>query len=133
MFGNKYAGFTLIDLMVAVVILAILLSLAVPGYTQFIKQSRRDDAKHLLLLNAQRLQRCFTLEGVYNGSCSTRTNSKGGYYTLSSDSQISSTSFTLVAEPVSDTSQASDGACTTFHYDHTGKRSATGSDDAVCW
>jgi type IV pilus assembly protein PilE len=132
--NNKHrSGFTLIELLIATAIFSILIGMALPSYTNFIKQSRRDDARHLLMLNAQRLQRCFTLEGVYNGSCVTRQDSKGGYYTLSATSQFTANTFNLIAEPVVGSSQENDSGCKTFLYDHTGRRTATGIDAKKCW
>ena len=132
--NNKHSsGFTLIELLIAIAIISILVAMAVPGYTKYVKQSRRDDAKHLLMLNAQRLQRCFTLEGVYNGNCLTRQNSKGGYYALSKSSQFTTNTFNLTAVPVIGSSQETDGDCQTFSYDHTGRRTATGNDYDTCW
>ena len=132
--NNKHSsGFTLIELLIAIAIVSVLLSMAIPSYTDYITQSRRGDAKHLLMLNAQRLQRCFTLEGVYNGSCVTRQDSKGGYYTLSPTSQFTANTFNLIAEPVLGSSQAKDSGCKTFLYDHTGRRTATGIIAEKCW
>jgi Tfp pilus assembly protein PilE len=107
--------------------------MAVAGYEYFILQSRRIDASHLLMLNAHRLQRCFTLEGAYNGSCVTRQDSKGGYYTLSPDSQFTANTFNLIAVPAVGSSQEKDSGCRTFMYDHTGRRTATGIDADKCW
>lgn len=135
---NRYykAGFTLIELIIVIAIVSILVTIAVPSYTEFVKQSRRDDGRHLLMLNAQRLQRCFTLEGVYNGSCITRTDSEENYYTLSASSQITAASFNLIVQPVAGSSQATDNDCATFRYDNTGSRGAldsTGAETDQCW
>ena len=132
--NNKYqTGITLIELLLVVGIIGILASIAIPGFQSFFMQSRREDAHHLIMLNAQRLQRCFTLEGVYNGSCGTRSKSEQGYYELSGDSQITENTFTLVVTPVEGTSQVNDSNCREFMYEHTGKRSAIGVDPASCW
>lgn len=124
-------GFTLIEILVVILIFSILSSMAVPSYQQFVQGVRRDDAQHLLLLNAQRLQRCFTLEGVYNGSCVTRPTSKNGYYSLSAN--LTRNTFELSAIPVVGSSQESDEACDSFTYDHTGWRSASGTAADDCW
>jgi type IV pilus assembly protein PilE len=42
-------GFTLIELMIVVVVIAILASIAWPSYQEFIKRSRRSDAQSLML------------------------------------------------------------------------------------
>ena len=132
--NNKYqTGITLIELLLVVSIIGILASIAMPGFQSFFMQSRREDAHHLIMLNAQRLQRCFTLEGVYNGSCGTRSKSEQGYYELSVDSHITENTFTLVVSPVEGTSQENDSNCRAFMYEHTGKRSAIGADPASCW
>ena len=126
-------GTTLMELLLVVSIIGILASIAIPGFQSFIMQSRRDDAHHLIMLNAQRLQRCFTLEGLYTGSCGTRSESERGYYKLSDDSQITENTFTLIVSPVDGTSQKNDSNCQAFMYEHTGKRSAIGADPTSCW
>lgn len=128
---QRQQGFTLIEVMIALAILSILVSLAVPNYREYTQRVRRDDATHLLMLNAHRLQRCFTLEGVYNGSCVTRPLSKDGYYSLTVNS--TSNTFSLSALPVAGTSQAKDAGCESFVYDHTGLQTATGTDADRCW
>ncbi|HET9108841.1 MAG TPA: prepilin-type N-terminal cleavage/methylation domain-containing protein, partial [Steroidobacteraceae bacterium] len=42
-------GFTLIELMIAVVVVAILMAIAVPSYESYVEKSRRTDAKTALL------------------------------------------------------------------------------------
>ena len=127
-------GVTLIELLIVIVIIAILASIALPGYQGYTIKSRRDDARQLIMLNAQRLQRCFTLEGVYNGSCSLRSNSENGYYTVTSDTDdITTNTFKLIASPVTGMSQENDSECMALTYENTGKRSATGTDPNSCW
>lgn len=136
---NRNPGFTLIELLIVMVVFSILLAVAAPSYMQFIRESRRDDAKHLLLLNSQRLQRCFTLVGEFTTGdegeqdCFLRQTSDNGYYELADTSIVTEKTFYLVAVPVDDTSQDDDAGCTHFSYDQTGRQSAQGSDSENCW
>jgi len=59
--GAHVAGFTLIDLLIAMVIVAILTAIAIPSYQSYIQQSRRADAKTALLDLAAREERYLTL------------------------------------------------------------------------
>lgn len=47
--ANKGSGFTVIELMIALVIVAILVALAYPSYTQYVRKSKRGDAQQLLM------------------------------------------------------------------------------------
>ncbi len=46
---KKNAGFTVIELMIVLVIVAILVSLAYPSYVQYVRKSKRGEAQQLLM------------------------------------------------------------------------------------
>ena len=55
----RMSGFTLIELMVTVTIVAILASIALPSYTRYIAKAHRADARTQLLQVAQFMQRFY--------------------------------------------------------------------------
>ncbi len=59
-------GFTLIELMIVVAVIALLAAIAVPSYAEYIRRSHRAEAKNFLMGIAQRLEQNYTLSGSYN-------------------------------------------------------------------
>ena len=47
--GNRNYGFTVIELMIVVMIVAILVAIAYPSYIQYVRKSKRGEAQQLLL------------------------------------------------------------------------------------
>ncbi len=127
----RSSGFSLVELMIVIAIVGILSQLVIPGYLQQLSKVRRADAHHLLLSNAQILQRCLTLAGTYNGGCGVVTASRDGYYALTTS--LTERSYTLTATPVANEAQASDDACKSLTLTNVGHKGATGSDPDACW
>ncbi|ADJ28940.1 type IV pilin protein [Nitrosococcus watsonii] len=65
---KKQGGFTLIELMIVVAIVAILASVAFPSYQASIKKSRRGDAQGALTAFAATMERHFTESNTYKGA-----------------------------------------------------------------
>lgn len=65
---RQAAGFTLIELMITVAIIAILTVIAYPSYQKYVLKSHRSDAKTALLDLAARQERYFTLQNIYASS-----------------------------------------------------------------
>jgi type IV pilus assembly protein PilE len=59
-------GFTLIELMITVAIVAILAAIAYPSYTEQVARSRRGDGQAALLETAQWIERQYTVSNAYN-------------------------------------------------------------------
>ena len=62
--SRRHAGFTLVELMITVVILAIVVSIAMPSYSVQVRKSRRTEARTALLDLAGRLPQQDTSFGV---------------------------------------------------------------------
>ena len=56
----KRNGFTLVELMITVAVVAILAMIAIPNYTQYVRKGNRTDATKTLTLDAQALERCYS-------------------------------------------------------------------------
>lgn len=152
-------GFTLIELMIAVIIIGIIAGIAYPSYVKFITESRRSDATTNLLRIAA-LQTRFSYSctpvkyaadfGAANSCAGTGTINAGlgaggltpdGHYTIAitpmavadGGTNDLATSFTLTATPAG-AQATNDGAkCATFVIHSTGRKAATGTDAAICW
>jgi type IV pilus assembly protein PilE len=133
-------GFTLIEVMITVAVLAILAAIAVPSYNEYVRKSRRADAKVALAQTAQQLERCFAQNNtfVYDAadapSCPQDFTTNDGYYTVVVAATV--TTYTLSAQPTGKGGQNNDAQCGKFILDSNGSKtsqdsSGVASDD--CW
>ena len=129
----KIRGFTLIELMIVVTLIAIIAAIAIPSYQKYVEKTRRADAQSALLQAAQSLERCFTRLNAYNAAgCPgvTGLTSEGFYRISFADGEPTATTFELEAEPVG--AQEND-PCGTFTLDQRGQRTAAGDASLRCW
>jgi len=138
---SKVRGFTLMEMLIVVSIIAILAMIAIPGYNYVITKSRRTDAKVALTKAATVLEQCFVLHNQYNYKDASNVpctpysktdavvNSSDGFYKVVT-TEISDTTYTLTASPNDNSPQQSDNHCLNFKIDSNGNKSATNSD---CW
>ncbi len=59
------SGFTLVELMVVVLLVAILAAIAYPSYREQVRKARRADAQAVLMQAAQFMERYYTENGTY--------------------------------------------------------------------
>ena len=141
---NRLGGFTLIEMMIVTVILAILAAIAYPSYKNSIVKSRRVDGKSTVLDTAAMEEKHYfqfsqyttdleLLEGCGEPSCAP---SPEGYYSVSITQPCGDNSCYLITATAAG-SQTDDSTCMKFMVSHTGAKTAqdnTGADSTdVCW
>ena len=133
---NRIRGFTLIELMIVVAVVAILSAIAVPRYTEFVQRGRRADARSALQQAALWMERAQTATGSYPLTAAfppSLSTVPTNAYTITLTS-IGGMSYTLRASPTG--AQAADG-CGSFTLTGTGARNVVGNtgtwDAAQCW
>jgi type IV pilus assembly protein PilE len=134
-------GFTLVELMVTIMVVAILAAIAIPSYSSQIRKSRRTEARNALLDAAAREERFFATHNLYTqtatdlGYAAFPATVGSSYYTLNvtCNDKSCTTGFTATALPTG--MQQKDTACTAFTVNQTGLQTATGSSNAstTCW
>ena len=94
---NKHSlhGFTLIEAMIAVAIVAILAAIAFPSYDRFVLSSRLDNARADLLNNAQRLERSYAQNRKFTGFDNLKNDNR--FFTI--EGSYEANRFTLTAKP----------------------------------
>ena len=146
-------GFSLLELMIAVAIVAILASIAIPAYTSYTRTANRTDATKTMIYDAQALERCYSQNFSYSVNCSitagptqspvgsytVTTTSPQGFYTITlaitNAAPPAGASYVITATPAANP-QLGDAACTQFTLDSTGTQGATGSGATptqTCW
>ena len=143
---KKYnLGFTLIELMIAVVIIGVLVAIALPSYQNHIDTSYRSEGKAFLLHIASSQERYYTQQSQYattnqliafNGldpDSGDTLQSQNGFYTVTSASDANFVSYTLTATV--NATQWADADCGNLTLSNTGVRgaTATGADVDECW
>ncbi|WP_431024544.1 type IV pilin protein [Halomonas sp. H5] len=130
---RRQAGFTLIEVMIAVAVVAILAAIAYPSYIRYVTESRRTEAKAILMETAGRLERCYTVTSDYryrdaaNNACvSFPVDSENEFYGVTA--ALDASTYTLSAAPKN--GQERDTECGTFTLTQTGAR---GAGDSDCW
>lgn len=128
-------GFTLIELMITLVILAIIVAVAYPSYRNQMYKLRRADGVAALNRAAMFMEDWRGNNLTFVGAdlaANFPDDSESRYYTVAT-SQVTATTFRLIATPGG--AQANDARCTELRLDSTGVRGYAGTapDADTCW
>ncbi len=139
---SKQRGFTLLEVMIVVVIVAGLLLIAVPLYQDQILKTRRTDAMAGLQDLASRQEKFLLDRSTYVwvadlSSIGWPTTSPEEWYDLSITPEAADCDlincYELVATPASGSPQEDDEECTSFTLKSSGAKEATGTRSDECW
>ncbi len=139
MLSPKFKGFTLVELMIVVSVVAVLVAVAVPSYKSHTRKACRNDAKSAILEIVARQEKHYFQFNTYAESLAdlnflTANVSPEGCYELELDGCVGDNCYQVTATAVGD--QTRDTACASFTMNSIGVKSATGAiadPTAVCW
>ncbi len=143
----RAGGFTLIELVIAMVVVAILAAIAIPSYQAQVRKSHRTDAKTTVLDLAAREQRYYSVQNSFTPSfvdlgystvAQASIPSPAGYYTITvaapAPAAGANPTFTITATATG--TQTSDTSCNSFTVDNTGQQlsyDSSNSPSTSCW
>ncbi len=129
------AGFTLIEVLMVSILVAVIAAIALPAYQQQVREGRRAEARRMLLDVMNREHRFFADNSVYTTSITASLNfnpaeSENGHYALTATLIAATGQATLTA--TAQGAQAADAGCATLTFSTTGARGSTGG-GSKCW
>lgn len=143
---NQNKGFTLIELMVTVAIVAIIAAVAIPSYRQYILRANRVDATGALLRLAANQERFYLQNNSYasDGEMSDAPpaglgidGTERGFYELEITSNDLTLGYEATATVAAGEDQEDDTDCAEFKVDQQGLRTAKNAGNADtterCW
>lgn len=135
------SGFSMVELMIVVAIIAILVALAFPSYVNYITKTNRKAAEGCLSEYANYMERYYTTNLKYSGLTSltsvsmdcAATSQTGNNYSYRFPAAPTTTAYTLQAVPIN--AQATrDTLCGTLTLTQAGTRGVSGSNTVQqCW
>jgi type IV pilus assembly protein PilE len=110
---RKQNGFTLIELVITVAVIALLAAIALPSYQQYVIRSKRSAAQAAMMDIANREQQYMLANRSYADKAALNyalPDDVGSNYTYDIELSTGVPGFTITFTPTATSSQASDGA-----------------------
>lgn len=143
------AGFTLVELLIVMAIVAILGVIAVPSYRNYVVGARQNSAQQALLRMVGAMENCYSLNQTYDGCFGTgnsgvtdflKANDLESYYELSSMTNVTARDFKVAVQAKGGQFNDVAPSCQVLAVDRLGRKliassSGTLSVDAnnTCW
>jgi len=111
---RRRQGFTLIEIMIAVAIVAILAAIALPSFLDSVRKSRRAEAFTALAFLQQAQERWRSNRADYGARADlpgVNANTPNGYYAITITLDDATKAFVYIATATGQGGQAQDGAC----------------------
>ncbi len=128
---NTQKGFTLLELMIVVVVVAILAAIALPNYQSHMIKTRRVAAAACLLEISQWMERSYTVAMTYTGLALPAMQCSGnlaGYYAFNL-AVIDARNYSLSATPQGAQANNDPDSCGTLSIDQAGQKTTRGNPD----
>lgn len=131
-------GFTLIELVIVIAIVAILAAIAIPSYQDSVRKARRGQAKADMVEYAQLAERFHTINNTYlnfeTGLPAVSPREAGATPAYDLNYATTQNTFLITATPAVGSMQTGDTRCLTLTLSETGLKTESGSGTVPdCW
>lgn len=107
--SKETTGFTLIELMIAIAIIGLLASIALPSYQQYVENTRRSEAQAVMAEASLALEQWYSRSYTYVGFTGFTQSPETGNADYNLTYNLTATTYTMTATPVAGGSQSGTG------------------------